>query len=127
MFTFDHFEVGKTYGTDEFEIGQDVMRKWLAVYPDDDNGRYMPPGMTSMIQLQAYINIITPRPKGNVHGSQRFELVRLPLIGERLVTEVSCTHKEIRKERRWVQTRYRTDGADGTPAFTGVMTTLAAA
>ncbi len=127
MFTYDHFEVGRTYGSDEFEISQEVIGKWLAVYPDDDNGAWMPPGMTSMIQLQAYINVITPRPKGNVHGSQRFEMLRLPRVGERLLTAVSCTHKEIRKERRWVETSYSTAGPDGSIAFKGVMTTLVAA
>lgn len=127
MFTYDHFEVGKVYGADTFSVDAEKLRKWLAVYPDDDNGKLMPPGMTAMIQIQAYMARITPRPKGNMHGSQVFTLLRLPAISEQLVTEVQCTRKEIRKERKWVETSYTTRDAAGDVVFTGVMTTIVAA
>lgn len=127
MFTYDHFEVGKTYGTDDFAVSRDRIDKWLAVYPNDDNGPLMPPGMTAMIQIQCYMACITPRPKGNVHGSQVFRMTRLPRIGETLTTEVCCTGKEVRKGRKWVETTYTTRDEGGATVFTGVMTTLVAA
>lgn len=124
MFTYDAFETGKSYGKDRFSLDRPRIEKWLATYPGDDNGELMPPGMTAMVQIQAYMNIITPRPPGNVHGSQRFEVFHLPRIGSTLETEVQCVHKEIRKDRRWVQTRYETRDDGGRIAFIGLMTTL---
>lgn len=127
IFQYDTFEPGKIYGTDRFVVDQDRMTKWLAMYPGDENGDLMPPGMVSMIQIQAYMNIITPRPPGNVHGSQIFKMHKLPRIGMELQTEVQCLSKEIRKERKWVRTGYTSRGPDGTVLFTGIMTTLQAA
>ena len=77
MFNFDHFEVGKNYGKDTFVVDRERIGNWLAVYPDDDNGDLMPPGMTAMIQIQCYMACITPRPKGNVHGSQVLSLIHI--------------------------------------------------
>ena len=127
MFVYDHFEVGKAYGSDKFRFDDERLAKWLAVYPDDGHGELMPPGMTAMIQLQAYLSRISPRPKGNVHGSQVFNMNRLPRLGEELVTVVTCTKKEIRKERKWVETSYETRDQAGAVVFTGIMTTLVAA
>ena len=127
MFNYDHFEGGKKYGSDSFTVDRDQIDKWLSVYPDDDNGDLMPPGMIAMIQIQCYMACITPRPKGNVHGSQVFDLRRMPKVSETLTTDVECTKKEIRKGRKWVETTYTTRGDEGDVVFTGVMTTLVAA
>lgn len=126
MFTYDHFQTGKHYGSDRFEIDQDRIGKWLAVYPDDDNGALMPPSMMAMIQMQCYFAQISPRPKGNVHGGQTFELMRIPNVGEILETSVICSSKEIRKGRKWVTLGYETRDSEGALVFTSEMIVLCA-
>lgn len=127
MFTFDHFEPGKCYGTSRFELSEKALADWHAVFPEDMEGTHMPPGMTGVVTAQAYHDIIKPRPSGNMHGAQRYEMHRLPLLGETLLTSVTCDSKEERKGRRFVHLGFETRTLDGALAFRGLFTSIVAA
>ncbi len=124
MFVYDSYEPGKVYGHDDFEIGHDIVRRWLEMFPQDDCAGRMPPGMITLAQQNAYKNIITPRPPGHIQGGQTFELYSLPAVGATVRTEVSCESKEIRKERRWVKMKFVARDLDGRLIYTGVNTIL---
>lgn len=126
MFTFQTFEPGTLIGTREYVFDSDALADWLKLFPEDANGDVMPPGMMAAITMRAYSDALKPRPPGNVHGSQRFEIRRLPRIGATLVTDLVCEAKELKKERRWVHLKTFTRWA-GEPAFEGRMSILWAA
>ena len=130
VFTFDHYEPGKTYGVKTFCVDEARVAQWRSVYPDDidpaDPGA-MPGGMLAMIVLDAVLTHHAPRPPGGVHGGQTFDVKRMPRIGEVLATEVSCLDKEIRSGRKWVRAQTITrNEATGELLMTGIMTSLVA-
>ena len=127
MLTFDTFEPGRAMGSHAIAIDEALVGLWHRLYPYDDAGGLMPPGMASVVTMRSYMAILTPRPKGNVHAGQTMQIVRLPRIGERLTTTISCRDKELRKERRLVHFLTETRVADGVLAFHGTTTSIWAA
>jgi hypothetical protein len=124
MFLFETFEPGKTIGSRSLTFGVELLEEWLALFPEDRDGIRMPPGMMAAVYSRAYSSILQPRPPGNVHGQQLFTLCKLPQVGDTLVTDLRCEHKELKGERRWVRFASDTRTLDGALMFSGVMTTL---
>lgn len=127
LLTFASFAPGAVLGRRELVLDAAMFQRWFALFPEDEQGPVMPAGMVAAVTMRAYAEILTPRPPGNVHGAQRFEIHRLPRIGDRLVTEFGCADKSIRRERNWVTFETTTSGAGGEPVFTGRMAVLWAA
>ena len=127
MYTFDTIPVACTLGSRELTLTEDLMDAWVRLFPEDRTDGRMPAGMVAVVSIRAYADVVAPRPPGNVHGAQRFEIVTPPRLGERLVTVVACQSKEVKGERRWVHLTTDTDGDDGAPRFRGRMTILWAA
>lgn len=127
LFTYDFYEPGKCYGEKGFEVDEATVAKWRTVYPGDNDPGVMPGGMLAMIIIDAVLTLNAPRPPGGVHGGQTFDVIRMPRIGESLVTEVWCLDKEIKKDRKWVRAKSITRSKNsGEVLFTGIMTTLVA-
>ncbi|GAB2897027.1 hypothetical protein [Paralcaligenes ginsengisoli] len=127
MFTFEHYEVGQIYGPHHLFIGPDLESQWLQVFPQDIwQGNTVPPGMLSVITMLAYTAVITPRPPGNIHGGQRFDVLRLPRRGETLATTIQCEDKQIRKGRRWVYLAFETTGDTNEMVFRGRFASIVA-
>lgn len=124
MYLFETFEPGHVIGTRTLTLDRDLVENWLRLFPDDRDGDRMPAGMIAAVYIRAYSDILLPRPPGNVHGAQRFQIARLPAIGDRLVTDLSCQSKELKGERRWVTFGSETRHESGTLLFSGLMTTL---
>lgn len=127
MFLFDTFKPGSLIGTRRLTLDAALLAQWVTLFPEDSDGDRMPAGMTAAVMIRAYSDVLLPRPPGNVHGAQRFEIARLPRVGDTLVTTIGCDSKELKGERRWVRFASETRRDDGTPMFTGLMTTLWAA
>jgi len=126
MITFDSLCPPQLMGARTLVLDAATLGAWRALFPDDETGDAMPHGMVAAITMRAYAEILQPRPPGNVHAAQRFDLLRLPRAGERLTTTVTCLAKEMRKGRAWVTFGVETEGAGG-PAFRGRMTMIWAA
>lgn len=127
VFNYDHYKPGKSYGTKAFDTTPALVEKWRTVYAADSGSEVIPAGMLAMIVVDAVLTCNAPRPPGGVHAGQSFEVHRLPLIGERLNTEVVCIDKEIKNNRKWVKVRTTTSSVDqGDVVLVGVMTTLLA-
>jgi hypothetical protein len=126
MITYDSFTPGEVMGASEAVLDAAMLQAWHALFPEDDLGGVMPQGMVAAISMRAYAEVVQPRPPGNVHAAQRFDLLRQPRQGERLTTTISCLEKEMRKGRPWVTLGMETDGPAG-PAFRGRMTVIWAA
>ena len=126
MITYDSFIPGKVMGSSEAVLDAAKLQAWVDLFPEDDLHGVMPHGMVAAIAMQAYAEVVQPRPPGNVHAAQHFDLFRLPRAGERLTTTITCLAKEIRKDRRRVTLQMDCIGTEG-PAFLGRMTVLWAA
>lgn len=126
MITFETFTPGQVMGRSETVLDAAKLRAWRELFPEDDLDGVMPHGMVAAIAMRAYAEVLQPRPPGNVHAAQRFDLLRLPRAGERLVTTITCLGKEQRRGRFRVTLGMDAAGAEG-PAFRGRMTVLWAA
>lgn len=127
VLTFDSFAPGTILGRSETVLDATAFRRWFDLFPEDEQGPVMPAGMVAVVTMRAYGEVLTPRPPGNVHGAQRFEVERLPRLGDRLVTEFRCVDKSIRGERKWITFETATTAPAGERFFTGRMAILWAA
>lgn len=126
MITYEAFSPGFVIGSSSAPLDAAQLRAWRDLFPEDDQEGVMPHGMIAVIAMRAYAELVQPRPPGNIHAAQHFDLFRLPRVGETLTTTITCVEKEIRKERRRVTLQMDCTGTEG-PAFRGRMTVLWAA
>lgn len=126
MITYEDFVPGQAMGSHATLLDAVKLQAWRALFPEDDLNGTMPHGMVAVIAMGAYAELVQPRPPGNVHAVQHFDLFRLPQAGETLTTTITCVAKEIRKERRRVTLQMDCASPTG-PAFRGIMTVLWAA
>lgn len=128
MIMFDDFTPGESFGAVPVVIDQDMILQWGALFPDDLKlGAEMPVGLTSAVAMNAYLELVAPRPPGNVHASQAFEMHKLPKFGDTIQTEVLCLSKELHKGRRWVELGTKSCDQAGELMFTGRMKLIWAA
>lgn len=128
MLTFATAEIGREIGREELVLSPGLVEPWCRLFPEDgETGETMPTGMVAIVAMRAYTQVVTPRPPGNVHGEQRFDITRLPKVGETLVTVVSCVSKTLKKEHRWIEFATDTLDLEGRPLFAGRQTILWAA
>lgn len=128
MITFDDFVPGHCFGAIPITLDEQLWSSWIQLFPDDAAcAPDMPEGMTAVLVMRAYMELVAPRPPGNVHASQSFEVARLPRLGQTVTTAITCTGKELRNGRRWVDlaTDSRNEGDEH--LFTGRMRMIWAA
>ena len=124
--TFDTFEAGQAMGSHDVTVDRAMFDRWTSLY-GGDLGETAPGGMAMVVVMRSYMAIVTPRPPGNIHAGQHFEMHALPKLGDRVTTDLVCQHKQERKGRRWVTWATTTRASDGTPLFDGRITTIWAA
>jgi hypothetical protein len=125
MITFAELEPGTVLGEQPFAVTEEAVSAWTALFPDDAECLpAMPPGMTAMVVMRAYVTIMHDRPEGNIHAAQKFWISRLPALHDRLVTTLTCESKEFKNERRWVTFATETTDESGHLMFRGEMTTI---
>ena len=125
MITFDDLQAGQSFGEAAVLFDEALVAKWVQLFPADaDTGLEMPDGMTAVLTIKAYADLVAPRPPGNIHGNQKFKMLKRPCLGETIHTEFLCSAKERRKERNWVSFQTRSRNAAGDLLFTGEMRVL---
>lgn len=128
MLTFDSFITGQSFGEATVHVDESLFQRWISLFPADaECAPRMPEGMAAVVMMNAYLELVSPRPPGNVHAAQDFNLFSLPHIGQSVRTRVICKSKEIRNGRNWID--LETDSRDDTGAllFTGAMRLIWAA
>lgn len=131
VITFDTFEPGTVMGESVVRYDEASAGRWQAIFGGTTDagagGAAEAAGMAVAMMMRGYLNVVTPRPPGNVHARQQFSLHNLPHAGEAICTTVSCVHKELRRERRYVELEAIGTGTGGRPIYTGRMTLIWAA
>jgi acyl dehydratase len=125
MMTFSDFIPGATIGSSNFAFDDAAAAAWTGLFPDDAAGLpAMPSAMIAMVVMRAFMSVLPARPPGNVHAAQKFQICRLPSLGEGLLTSITCLGKEIKNNRKWVTLDSETLDTAGTVMFRGQMTTI---
>lgn len=106
-------------------------RRWQAIFgnqPEEGaQGAAEGASMTVVNMMRAFLHVVAPRPPGNVHARQQLRMRALPQCGEAIRVTVHCAHKEMRRERRYVDLQVRGTGAGGRALFDGVISLIWAA
>lgn len=105
--TYADFEPGAGIGTVEVTIDERRLGLWNRIYADaggDARGDdAVPEGLVVAAMMEGFINVIHPRPPGNVHAGQTLSFTGARVRpGARLSVSFTCEAKEIRRERRRV-------------------------
>jgi hypothetical protein len=125
MITFADFQPGSVLGERKFAFDDAALAQWLKLFPDDRGAApLMPPAMVAMVIMRTFTDVLRDRPPGNIHARQTFGITRLPKLNEHLTTTLSCTGKELKRERRWVSFLFDTTDQAKQPLFRGEMTTV---
>jgi acyl dehydratase len=121
---FDDFVPLAVLGRHAEEVGPAVLRPWQALFPGIAIETPLPPGVSVALVVRAYMAILRERPAGNIHTRQRMQFYRGLVPGERVITELTCAGKEVRRERRWVHFRTETTDVAGDMVCVGEMSML---
>ncbi|WP_026640262.1 hypothetical protein [Bordetella petrii] len=125
---YEHFLPGALLG-EHTEVYSDAQsRRWQSIFGQaGPDGGAEPASMAVVMMMRAYLNIVTPRPPGNIHARQQLHMQGLPRPGEAVRLGVRCLDKSLRRERRYVDLQVDGHGEDGRPLFRGVLTLIWAA
>lgn len=108
VWTYDDFTAGGALGTVEVMLDARRLDLWNRVYagvggavaPGDDA---VPHGLVVAAMMEGFIEVIQPRPPGNIHAGQKLGFTGRPIRpGTRLSLVFTCLAKEIKRERRWL-------------------------
>ena len=128
---FEDFELGSLMGEHSETYAPAQAQRWQAIFGNTAaagaDGLAEKASMAVVMMMRAYLNIVAPRPPGNIHAGQKLELHRMPHPGETVRTAVRCVAKSMRRERRYIELRVEGCGDDDRPIFAGDLTLIWAA
>jgi hypothetical protein len=128
VWTFGRLAAGHAFGSCPQSVTAEDLRQWHAIYGEALGASTVPGGMISILMMQAYMQLVTPRPPGNIHVAQSYRVSRRPLLGEAFRTSVVCKDKFVRKDRHVVILgQESTAGNPAVVLFSGEMTIFWAA
>ena len=125
---FDDFEPGAILGETAEAFDPGLAESWQRIFGAPSPGASaMGAGIAVVLMMRAYLAVVAPRPPGNIHARQRFQLAGMPRPGERIRTVVTCAGKEMKRGRPHVELATEGTGEGGRPIYTGRMTLIWAA
>lgn len=128
VLTFDRFVVGGSFGPSTETPDPALIAAWRRLYPGDQfpDGCF-PRAMATVLMMRAYMQLLAPRPPGNIHAGQKMVLGDPVRIGDAVTTTIVCTDKAMRRERRYVTVRATGVNQEGRMCFEGDLTLIWAA
>lgn len=120
---FADFVAGRRMGETTETVTQAQLDDWAELYPwDAPRGGIMPRGMATVLMMRAYLEVVSPRPPGNLHVRQQMRLHAPMRAGDPVTTAITCRTKELKGERRKLELLARGEGSDGGLLYEGVIT-----
>lgn len=122
LYTYETFAPGAVLGHWEEPLDPRLADAWERLFgtrASDQPARQA--GLAVALMMRAYLNVVTPRPPGNIHAHQALALDNLPRAGEMVRSRVQCLDKEVRRERRYIHLEVSGTGEHGRPLYTGQM------
>ncbi len=114
--------------TDLFD--KNMSDKWQSIFNASSIGS---PGEAQranillVLAMRALLTVVSPRPPGNVHARQQMTIYALPHLNEAISSKVTCQHKELKRERRYVDFEVSGEGASGRQIYKARMSLIWAA
>lgn len=128
---FSHFQPGTALGEHVEPYTAELAATWQAIFgqhpADGAGGPAEAASVAVVLAMRAYLTVVSPRPPGNVQARQRFQLHRLPHVGETVRSVVHCTDKQVKRERFYVDLQVQGTGEGGRALYTGVLSLIWAA
>lgn len=125
---FADFQPGAEMGRKSDVLSARQLEEWGELYPSDRPvGEEAPMGLATVLMMRAYLEVVSPRPPGNLHVRQDLQICAPVRVGEEVTTTVTCLDKELRKERRVVRLAVSGTGANSRSLFDGIITLFWAA
>jgi len=120
---FDDFVPGRILGRLSESISDRQLLDWDELFGGSPStGDSLPMGLSTVLMMRAYLQIVSPRPPGNLHTRQRLHLHSPVRIGEFVETTIVCTGKEMRGTRRLVELSATGKGDQSRPIYDGIIT-----
>jgi hypothetical protein len=126
--TFADFKPGTTLGENVETYDASLVQAWQRIFgqdPVDDAAEAASVAM--VLSMRAFLEVVSPRPPGNVHAREQFSLASLPRLGEQVRNVISCVAKEIKRERFYVDLEVNGTGEGGRALYSGRMSLIWAA
>lgn len=117
--TFASLEEGQPLGRHDWTPDEAAIADYRALY-GPAGGDALPAGLVTVAVMRAFMAALDGAPPGSIHAGQKTTLERLPRRGETMSTEIACTGKEIRRDRRWLTFRFTVLGHRGSVIAHGV-------
>ena len=120
--TFERFEAGALIGSSSQQISEEIVESWTSIYEPLNGRESLPYGITQLVTMKAYADVVAPRPPGNIHAAHRCHLYELPTISNVLTADVYCIEKYVRRNRNMVDFRVDVkDAVSGRPLCQSVL------
>lgn len=119
-YVFNALQPDQIIGTRTLTLTADLLAQWGSIYPSrvrESSDIRLPLGMASMLSARLFLEIVTPRPPGNIHVGQKLIVGKLPSIGDRITATVVCVAKEKRRGRDVAQMLTRVSGSQDQHLF----------
>lgn len=125
---FDTFEHGQHCGQATLALDKDFTSRLNTLFDTGTQDDRIPMSAVPLLLMRAFTTVVVNRPPGNIHVSQICTLTELPRHDAVLEAEVTCVHKETKKERRILQFNVTlTDSKTSALLMSGVSTIFWAA
>lgn len=131
---FDDFNPGQSLGCCELDYDAALVQGWRRIFgaaeseSESESGSQAEAASAAVIlMMRAYLDVVSPRPPGNIQAKQSIVFATLPAAGDRLSIAIDCRAKEMKRGRRYVELLVCGRNQDGTPVFQGMMTLVWAA
>lgn len=120
---FADFVPGASMGEMTETVSEAQLGQWAALYPwDAPKDGIVPGGLATVLIMRAYLQVVSPRPPGNLHVRQQMRLHAPMRAGDPVTTRIECGTKELKGERRKLELLATGRGGGGSLLYEGVIT-----
>ena len=125
---FDDYVPGAFMGERVEVYDQEQALRWQSIFGENSQeGAAEGASMAVIAMMRGYLNLVTPRPPGNMHARQRLRMRGVPRLGETIRITVHCRNKEIRRGHKYVELQIQGCGTQGRALFDALLTLIWAA
>jgi len=125
VLTYDSFTPGTELGHWEESVDAGLIATWESLFGDNEQDRpARQTGLCVALMMRAFLNVVAPRPPGNIHARQIMTIESLPQPGDTVHSRIRCIDKEIRRDRRYLELEVTGHDASQRPLYIGKMSLI---
>lgn len=105
VWTFDKFKIDDHIGTSIQIVDQQTYWSWNSLYKSSHRKSSLPYGISQLIVMRAYTEVVQPRPPSNIHAAFNCRLIKTLSLSKEVQAKVFCVNKYMRRKRKMVDFR----------------------